>query len=118
MILYVYSKCSTCQAAIKFLERKKIPFVRREITDQPPTVAELTKMLQFVNGNLKKLFNSSGQLYRAMELSEKLKIMSESDALVLLSQHGMLVKRPFLLGDQFGLLGFNETEWSMKLSSR
>lgn len=71
-------------------------------------------MLKFVNGDLKKLFNSSGQLYRELQLAEKLKNMSETEAVTLLSKHGMLVKRPFLLSDQFGLLGFNEAKWSEK----
>lgn len=116
MILYIYSKCSTCQTALKFLERKKVAFIRKEITDEPPSIAELQAMLKYANGNLKKLFNSSGQLYRELQLTERLKEMSEAEALTLLSQHGMLVKRPFLLGNHFGLTGFNESEWSQKFS--
>jgi arsenate reductase-like glutaredoxin family protein len=68
-----------------------------------------------MNGNLKKLFNSSGQLYREMEMPEKLKIMSEDDAITLLSQNGMLVKRPFLISDHLGLTGFNEAIWAQQL---
>jgi Spx/MgsR family transcriptional regulator len=112
MILYIYSKCSTCQNALKFLERKNVSFVRKEIVETPPSVEELRTMLDYVGGNLKKIFNTSGQLYREMQLNKKLKSMSEEDAILLLSQHGMLVKRPFLLGDDFGLLGFKEAEWS------
>lgn len=115
MILYVYSKCSTCQNALKFLERKNVSFIRKEIVETPPSVEELRIMLDYVGGNLKKIFNTSGQLYREMQLTEKLKSMSEEDAILLLSQHGMLVKRPFLLGDSFGLLGFKEIEWSKKI---
>lgn len=114
MILYIYSKCSTCQNALKFLERKNISFVRKEIVETPPYVEELRTMLDYVGGNIKKIFNTSGQLYREMHLNEKLKSMSE-DTILLLSQHGMLVKRPFLLGDDFGLLGFKEIEWSKKI---
>lgn len=114
MILYIYSKCSTCQKALTFLARKKITFIRKEITDEPPSIAELQAMLKYANGNLKKLFNSSGQLYRELQLTERLKEMSETQALTLLSQHGMLVKRPFLLGNHFGFTGFNESEWSQK----
>ena len=72
-------------------------------------------MLSFQEGNIKKLFNSSGQLYREMQLTEKLKTLSEEEALTLLSLHGMLVKRPFLLGESFGLTGFKEAEWAKKL---
>jgi arsenate reductase (glutaredoxin) len=115
MIVYVYNKCSTCQNAVRFLQAKNIEYVRREITETPPSVQELQTMLKYANGNLKKLFNSSGQLYREMQLTEKLKTLSQSDALTLLSQHGMLVKRPFLLGNNFGLTGFNEVEWSKKI---
>lgn len=115
MILYIYSKCSTCQHALKFLERKNISFVRKEIVETPPSVEELRTMLNYVGGNLKKIFNTSGQLYREMQLNEKLKSMPEEEAILLLSQHGMLVKRPFLLGSDFGLLGFKETEWSQKI---
>lgn len=114
MKLYIYSKCSTCQNALKFLAQKKIAFERQEITDTPPSVPELKTMLKFVNGDLKKLFNTSGQLYREMQLSEKLKEMPEAEALILLSKNGMLVKRPFLLSDHFGLLGFSEVKWSDK----
>lgn len=115
MLLYIYSKCSTCQNALNFLERKKVKFVRKEITMTPPTIEELQMMLRYSNNMLKKLFNISGQLYREMQLSEKLKEMPETDALILLSQHGMLVKRPFLIGNDFGFTGFNESEWSKKL---
>ncbi|MBA3602417.1 MAG: Spx/MgsR family RNA polymerase-binding regulatory protein [Parachlamydiaceae bacterium] len=118
MILYVYSKCSTCQKALSFLEEKKFAFIRKEITQTPPSIADLKSMLKFMNGNMKKLFNSSGQLYREMNLSEELKTMPEDDALTLLSQHGMLVKRPFLLADHFGLTGFNEINWAQKLQQQ
>lgn len=114
MIIYVYGKCSTCQKALSFLNGRKISFIRKEITETPPSVAELQTMLDYHNGNLKKLFNTSGQLYREMNLTEKLNTISLNEALTLLSQHGMLVKRPFLLGEGWGLTGFNESEWLVK----
>lgn len=110
--IYVYSKCSTCQKALKFLDERKIPYIRKEITIEPPSVQNLKKMLAFSKGNLKALFNTSGQLYREMELSKKLESLSVDEALHLLSLHGMLVKRPFLIGDSIGLTGFNENKWS------
>ena len=115
MIVYLYSKCSTCKSALRFLEKKNVDLTVKEITKEPPTIGELQKMLQFQNGNIKKLFNTSGQLYREMGLSKKLDDMPMAEVLALLSQHGMLVKRPFLLGEDFGLIGFNEKEWSQKL---
>lgn len=114
MHLYVYSKCSTCQKALSFLEKRHVSFVRKEITITPPSIPELQTMLKYLNGNLRKLFNTSGQLYREMQLAEKLTAMSEKEALLLLSQQGMLVKRPFLIADHFGFTGFNEKEWSQK----
>lgn len=111
MIVYVYSKCSTCQKALAFLTKKKIAFTKKEITETPPSLKELETMLAY-KGNIRKLFNTSGQLYREMQLSEKLNTMPEKEALKLLSQHGMLVKRPFVLGKDFGLVGFHEDEWS------
>jgi arsenate reductase len=113
MILYIYSKCSTCQKAVRFLEKKATvsSFTIKEITKEPPSLVELQKMLKFQKGNLKKLFNTSGQLYRELGLNDKLQEMSQDEALTLLTQHGMLVKRPFLLGEDFGFTGFKETEW-------
>ena len=117
MKIYLYSKCSTCQNAIRFLEKMKVSYTKKEITETPPSIEELTRMLKFQNGNLKKLFNTSGQLYREMHLTEKLSEMPLDEALKLLSQHGMLVKRPFLIEKDFGLTGFNEAEWLRLLSN-
>ncbi len=109
--VYAYSGCSTCKNAIKYLEKKKIPFDEIPIVDQPPTLNELKKMLSYYNGKIGKLFNTSGLVYREMKLGDKLKSMSESEALSLLSKNGKLVKRPFVLGDQAGVVGFKEAEW-------
>lgn len=116
MIVYVYGKCSTCKNALQFLKQHHVKFTEKEITATPPSIAELKQMLKYQNGNLRKLFNTSGLLYKEMQLSQKLDDMSQDEALKLLSQHGMLVKRPFLLGDGFGLVGFNEAAWSAKIS--
>lgn len=110
MIVYVYNKCSTCQKALAFLKKNQIAFTTKEITNTPPSMKELETMLKY-KSQLKKLFNSSGQLYRELQLSKKLDSMPQKEALELLSKNGMLVKRPFVLSDHFGLLGFNEEEW-------
>ncbi len=115
MIVYLHSKCSTCQSAKLFLEKKKIEFTIKEITKEVPSLEELEKMLEFYKGNLIKLLNTSGQLYREMELSKKIKTMTVHEVLTLLSRHGMLVKRPFILGEGFGLTGFKEGEWVQKV---
>ena len=111
MQIYVHTKCSTCQNALLFLEKRELVFTLKDIVKSPPSLQELQKTMGKYEGNLKKLFNTSGQLYREMGLSEKLSKISESESLNLLSQHGMLVKRPFLIGQNFGLVGFNPKIW-------
>ena len=112
MILYIHTKCSTCKEAIHFLEKKKIAFTVKDIVKEPPSLLELQTMLEYQHENLKKLLNTSGQLYREMELSKKLDNLSTSAVLELLNQHGMLIKRPFLLDIGVGLVGFNEKIWT------
>lgn len=114
MRIYVYSKCSTCKDSLRFLSEHGIKVEVKEITETPPSISELKAMLHYQNENVKKLFNTSGILYREMGLSEKLKSMTCEQSLELLSAHGMLVKRPFLLGKDFGLLGgkvYDITSW-------
>jgi len=115
MIIYVYKKCSTCKAALLFLKKRGVTFTEKEICKEPPSIAELQHMLSYQNGNLKKLFNTSGLLYKEMQLKEKLQDLNVDQAFALLNQQGMLIKRPFLVGDDFGLIGFKETEWSKKI---
>lgn len=112
MIIYIYEKCSTCKAALRFLKERNVKFTQKDISTTPPSLKELRQMLHYQNGDLKKLFNTSGLLYKEMNLKEKLPDISLDEALDLLNKHGMLVKRPFLLGNDFGLLGFKEPEWS------
>ena len=109
--VYEYSKCSTCRKALKFLDRHDVTYEKVPIVDTPPTKAELKKMLALQGGNLKKLFNTSGEVYRALKISEKLPSMSESEALDLLASNGKLIKRPFAIAADKGLVGFNEDEW-------
>ena len=109
--VYGYEKCSTCRRALKFLDSRGISYESVPIVERPPSLAELKTMRAFT-GDLKRLFNTSGQLYREMGLGEKLKTMSEGEALALLSKHGKLVKRPFVLLRDRGLLGFREDEWA------
>ncbi len=109
--IYEYAKCSTCRNALKFLDRNNVEYEKVPIVETPPTKAELRKMLEAQGGSLKKLFNTSGEVYRAMKLGTKLGSMGESEALDLLSSNGKLVKRPFVLVGNTGLVGFNEEEW-------
>ncbi len=111
--LYQYGPCSTCKNALKFLENhSKLGVIETfDIKTHPPSPRELKKMLQFMNGEIKKLFNTSGLLYRELKLSQKLPKMTEEEGIQLLSANGMLIKRPFLLGKFAGTVGFKEAVW-------
>ncbi len=108
--VFEYAGCSTCKKALKFLDAKKVSYDKVDITTTPPTTAELRKMLGYV-GEVRKLFNTSGLVYKELKLSQKLPVMSEAAALTLLAGNGRLVKRPFLLGATEGTVGFKEDEW-------
>ncbi len=108
--VYEYEGCSTCRKALKFLDARGVAYERVPIVARPPTKAELKAMLHFAR-DLKRLFNASGLLYREMGLGAKLKSLSEDQALDLLAKHGKLVKRPFVLLKDRGLLGYEEDEW-------
>jgi arsenate reductase len=109
--VYEYAKCSTCRNALKFLDARGVSYEKVPIVEQPPTQRELADMLARLGGELRRLFNTSGELYREMKLSDKLKTMKPAEALALLSKHGKLVKRPFLVTEKGGLVGFQEAEW-------
>jgi len=113
--VYVYGKCSNCKQALLFLEKKKISFEKKEITETPPSLSELRAMVEYLSSDVRKLFNTSGILYREMELAKKLPALSLEEAFALLRSNGMLVKRPFLLGSDFGFVGFSEKMWEAKL---
>ena len=111
-----YPKCTTCQKARKWLDDNQIEYEFRDIKLDNPTLDELTDWHKKSGLSLKKLFNTSGLLYKALDLKNKLPTMSEDEMLSLLSSDGMLVKRPLLIGDSFVLVGFKEAEWSAALS--
>ena len=113
--IFAYKDCDTCRKAIHYLERQGIPFEVIPIREQPPALDELMRMLCIYNGAIRKLFNTSGQDYKTMDLKSKLPKMSEKEALDLLAKHGNLVKRPFLLMKNRGVVGFKEDEWKMLL---
>ncbi len=109
--IYLYDRCDTCRKVVKFLKERGILPQIVPIREQPPTVAELERMLA-ITGSLRRLFNTSGGDYKAMNLMVRLPVLSEAEALELLSRHGNLVKRPFLLtGDGRGTVGFKPEEW-------
>lgn len=110
-----YKKCSTCQKAKKWLEEKGIVFEERPIKEENPTAEELKKWHEMSELPLKKFFNTSGLVYKSMNLKDKLKDMTQEEQYELLATDGMLVKRPLLVGDDFVLVGFKEAEWEEKL---
>ncbi|TGK21135.1 arsenate reductase family protein [Leptospira fluminis] len=109
--VYEYKNCSTCRKALKYLESKKVDFENLPIRETPPKKTELKKMLGYLNGDSKRLFNTSGGDYKELSLKDKLPKMSLDEQFELLSKNGNLVKRPFVLGENFGLVGFKEEEW-------
>ena len=112
MIKFIcYPKCTTCQKAKKWLDDNKIEYEFRDIKENNPTFEELSAWYKMSGLPLKKFFNTSGLLYKSMELKTKLPAMSEEDQLKLLSTDGMLVKRPIVIGKNFVLVGFKESEW-------
>ena len=112
-----YAKCTTCQKAKKWLNANGIEYTERPIKAQNPTVEELKVWHQRSGLPLKKFFNTSGLLYKDMKLKDRLPDMSEEEQYELLATDGMLVKRPILVGDDFVLVGFKETEWEDKLEN-
>lgn len=116
MIKFIcYPKCTTCQRAKAWLDEKGIEYELRDIKLDNPNLEELTSWHKKSELPLKRFFNTSGLLYKSLDLKNKLSTMSEDDMLELLSTDGMLVKRPILISDGFVLVGFKEGEWSEKL---
>lgn len=108
---YGYKNCGTCRKASKWLDAQGLAYTAIPIREQPPTEAELKKMLRYVDGELKRLFNVSGGDYRALNLKVKLPAMSRDEAIELLHGNGNLVKRPFVLSGNTGTVGFKEETW-------
>lgn len=106
-----YPKCTTCQKAKKWLDDNNIEYELRDIKLNNPTVEELTEWYNKSGLALKKFFNTSGLLYKSLELKTKLPTMTEDEMLKLLATDGMFVKRPILVGDDVVLVGFKEVEW-------
>lgn len=111
MLFIEYPKCTTCQKAKKFLVDNNVDFTDRHIKEDNPTYDELKLWYEKSGLPLKKFFNTSGLLYKSMDLKNKLPQMSEDEQLKLLSSDGMLVKRPILITDTKILVGFRENEW-------
>ncbi len=112
MVLFIeYPKCTTCQKAKKWLDDNGIEYIDRHIKEEKPTYNELREWHAKSGLPFKKFFNTSGLLYKSMELKDKLPAMSEDEQLQLLSTDGMLVKRPIIVTENTVLTGFRPAEW-------
>jgi arsenate reductase len=109
--VYAYEKCDTCRKALKFLAAHKVAHEVIPIRERSPAIAELSRMLGYVGDDLRKLFNTAGQDYRALDMKTRLPKLGQDEALALLAGNGNLVKRPFALTKTGGAVGFHEEEW-------
>ncbi|QQS17492.1 arsenate reductase family protein [Candidatus Saccharibacteria bacterium] len=116
MKFYCYKKCSTCKKAAAFLRARGVKFEEIDYTEQPLTAKELHTYWQVSDLPLKKFFNTSGLLYREMDIKDKLLTMTEDEQLELLARHPMLVRRPILVLSDAVLVGFDETKWTSTLN--
>lgn len=115
MLLLCYPKCKTCQRAKDWLAQKGYSFDERSITTENPSYEELLVWYSQSGLPLKRFFNTSGHLYKEMQLKNKLADMTEEEQLRLLATDGMLVKRPLMITDKSVLVGFRESEWWLAL---
>ena len=111
MQILCYPRCTTCKKAVKWLDEKGVEYEYRDIKEKNTKKTELKKWIKASGLPVKKFFNTSGQLYREMQLKDKLPEMSEADMIDLLATDGLLVKRPLLITDDKVLVGFKEAEW-------
>ncbi|MBR0396934.1 MAG: arsenate reductase family protein [Eubacterium sp.] len=113
--VYCYDRCSTCKKALKWLDENKIEHEVIDIKVNHPDEEQLRNYYKKSGLPLKRFFNTSGMIYREMELSKKLPEMTEDEQIQLLATDGMLVKRPLVVADEYVLTGFKQTEWEEKL---
>ena len=118
MISFIcYPRCTTCQKARKWLDENRVAYAFRDIKTDNPSFEELSEWHRASGLPLRKFFNTSGQLYKSMDLKNKLPAMREEEMLHLLAADGMLVKRPLVIGEDFVLVGFKEAEWADRLKT-
>ena len=115
MLFVQYPPCSTCQRAKKWLDAKGISYTDRHIKQEPPTYEELRNWYERSGLPLKRFFNTSGLVYKSLNLKDRLPTMTEEEQLQLLASDGMLVKRPILVTEDTVLVGFREKEWEKLL---
>ena len=115
--VYQYPNCSTCKKALAWLKDKGIEYRSVDIVKSPPTKAELDRARKAAGVPIKKMFNVSGESYRAGGWKDKLATTSDGDAIAALAADGKLIKRPLVVGDGVALVGFDETSWKRALKA-
>ena len=113
--VYCYPRCTTCKKAVKWLEENGIDYEYKHIVEETPSKEDIKKYYKESGLPLKRFFNTSGNVYKELNLKEKLAEMSEDEQFELLASNGMVLKRPLLVGKDFVLVGFKEAEWIEKL---
>lgn len=113
--VYYYPSCNTCKKALKWLEAKGVEVDLKHIVEETPSKELLQEVLTKSGMPIKKLFNTSGKKYRELNMKEKQATMTEDEILDLLASEGMLIKRPLVIGDDVGLIGFKEEDWEIKV---
>ncbi|HTL67217.1 MAG TPA: Spx/MgsR family RNA polymerase-binding regulatory protein [Lacunisphaera sp.] len=112
LAVYTLANCDTCRRAVKWLRARGLEFDERPIRETPPSATELRQALAAFGGERRKLFNTAGREYRALELATKLPALTDAEAVGLLAANGSLVKRPFVVGPRIALAGFDEAAWA------
>lgn len=115
MLFICYPRCSTCRKAQKWLDERGVTYETRHIKEENPTAEELLAWKKLSGLPMSRFFNTSGMLYRQLELKDKLPGMSDEEMAALLATDGMLVRRPLLVGEDFVLVGFREKDWAARL---
>ena len=115
MRIYYYPSCSTCKKALKWLDNTELAYEKKHIVDAKLTTKEIEDIFKKSGLPIQKLFNTSGRVYKELNLKDKLKDMTEKEKLELLASDGMLLKRPILVNRTFALIGFKEDEYKEKL---
>lgn len=110
-IFVEYPKCSTCRSAKKWLDENNVTYIDRHIVEETPTYEELKKWITRSKKSIKSFFNTSGLVYKSLNLKEKLPTMSDDEKIKLLCRNGMLIKRPLFISDKIILIGFKQDEW-------
>lgn len=118
MLFLQYPPCSTCQKAKKWLDANGLAYIDRHIKESKPTIDELKEWFNRSNLPLKKFFNTSGLLYKSLNLKNRLPSMTEDEQLEMLASDGMLIKRPLIVTDTLVLVGFKEENWKQLLKNK